>query len=66
MEDSPGGTSYDRYTNLRLTRGDSEYWVNIAVSDDYQDYNVVVVVGLTTPPVASLHAVDRQRARALP
>ncbi len=43
MTDSPGGTSYDRYTNLKLTKGNSEYWVNVAASDSYQDYNIVVV-----------------------
>lgn len=35
--------SYDRYTILKLTKGDSEYWVNVAASDDGRDYNVVVV-----------------------
>jgi len=43
MVESPGGTSYDRYTTLKLTKGNSEYWVNIAASDSYEDYNVVVV-----------------------
>jgi outer membrane protein OmpA-like peptidoglycan-associated protein len=43
MVDSPGGTSYNRYTNLKLTKGNTEYWVNVAASDDYQDYNIVVV-----------------------
>jgi OOP family OmpA-OmpF porin len=43
MKDSPGGTSFTRYTILKLTKGDSEYWVNVAASDDYHDYNVVVV-----------------------
>jgi outer membrane protein OmpA-like peptidoglycan-associated protein len=43
MVDSPGGTSYNRYTNLKLTKGNSEYWVNVAASEDYHDYNIVVV-----------------------
>jgi len=43
MVDSPGGTSYTRYTNLKLTKGASEYWVNVAASDEYHDYNIVVV-----------------------
>jgi outer membrane protein OmpA-like peptidoglycan-associated protein len=43
MVDSPGGTSYTRYTNLKFTKGASEYWVNIAASDDYHDYNIVAV-----------------------
>jgi len=41
--DSPGGSSYTRYTNLKFTKGASEYWVNIATSDEYHDYNIVVV-----------------------
>ena len=43
MVDSPGGTSYTRYTNLKFTKGESEYWVNVAASDEYHDYNIVVV-----------------------
>ena len=43
MVDSPGGTSYTRYTNLKLTKDTCEYWVNVAASDDYHDYNIVVV-----------------------
>jgi OOP family OmpA-OmpF porin len=43
MVDSPGGTSYTRYTNLKFTKGQSEYWVNVAASDEYHDYNIVVV-----------------------
>jgi OOP family OmpA-OmpF porin len=43
MVDSPGGTSYTRYTNLKFTKGNSEYWVNVAASDDYHDYNLVIV-----------------------
>jgi OOP family OmpA-OmpF porin len=43
MVDSPGGTSYQRYTNLKFTKGDSEYWVNVAASADYNDYNLVIV-----------------------
>jgi outer membrane protein OmpA-like peptidoglycan-associated protein len=43
MVDSPGGTAYNRYTNLKFTKGTSEYWVNIAASEEYHDYNIVVV-----------------------
>lgn len=43
MVDSPGATSYTRYTNLKFTKGNSEYWVNVAASDDYHDYNLVIV-----------------------
>ncbi len=43
MVESPGGTSYDRYTTLKLTKGSSEYWVNVAASESYQDYNVFIV-----------------------
>lgn len=43
MGDSPGGTSYDRYTTLKITKGDTEYWVNVAAADAYKDYNMVVV-----------------------
>jgi OOP family OmpA-OmpF porin len=43
MVESPGGTSYDRYTILKLTKGSSEYWVNIAASESYEDYNLFVV-----------------------
>lgn len=43
MRDSPGGTSFERYTNLKLTRGETEYWVNVAASGEYDDYNVVIV-----------------------
>jgi outer membrane protein OmpA-like peptidoglycan-associated protein len=41
--DSPGGSSYTRYTNLKFAKGASEYWVNVAASDEYRDYNIVVV-----------------------
>ncbi len=43
MVDSPGGTLYQRYTNLKLTKGESEYWVNVAANADYGDYNLVIV-----------------------
>jgi outer membrane protein OmpA-like peptidoglycan-associated protein len=43
MVDSPGGLAYTRYTNLKFTKGASEYWVNVAASDEYHDYNIVVV-----------------------
>ncbi len=43
MTDSPGGTSYERYTNLKFVKGDTEYWVNVAASVAYQDYNLVIV-----------------------
>jgi outer membrane protein OmpA-like peptidoglycan-associated protein len=40
---SPGGLSYDRYTTLKLTKGESEYWVTLAASDDYHDYAMTIV-----------------------
>ena len=44
MVDAPGGLSYERYTNLKIVKGNSEYWVNVAAaSDSYQDYNIVIV-----------------------
>ena len=43
LVDSPGGLSYDRYTNLKFTKGSSEYWVVVAASDEYKDYSLVVV-----------------------
>lgn len=43
MVDAPGGSSYTRYTNLRFMKGASEYRVNVAASDEYHDYNIVVV-----------------------
>lgn len=43
MVESAGGLSYDRYTNIKLVKGNSEYWVNVAASEEYRDYNVVIV-----------------------
>jgi outer membrane protein OmpA-like peptidoglycan-associated protein len=43
MKDAPGGSSYTRYANLKFTKGASETWVNVAASDEYHDYNIVVV-----------------------
>ncbi len=43
MGDSPGGTSYERYTNLKFTKGETDYWVNVAASAAYNDYNLVIV-----------------------
>jgi OOP family OmpA-OmpF porin len=43
LVESPGGTSYERYTNLKFTKGESEYWVNVAASAAYTDYNLVIV-----------------------
>ena len=43
LVDSPGGVYYDRYTNLSFKKGNSEYWVVVAASAEYNDYSLVVV-----------------------
>ena len=43
LVESPGGTSYTRYTTMKMTKGASEYWVMLAASDDYHDYALLVV-----------------------
>ena len=42
LTDTPGGTSYDRYTTLQLTKNNNEYWVVLAASDSYQDYAMII------------------------
>ncbi len=60
MVDSPGGTSYERYTNLKFTKGETEYWVNVAASVAYTDYNLVIVERKTmTQDVAVNDLVDK-------
>ena len=43
LVEAPGGTAYDRYTILKFVKGQTEYWVNIATSEAYHDYSVLVV-----------------------
>lgn len=43
MVESPGGTSYDRYTILKFTKGNNETWVAVAASNAYNDYGILVV-----------------------
>jgi OmpA-OmpF porin, OOP family len=43
MVESPGGTSFDRYTNLKFTKGTNETWVTVAASNAYNDYCILVV-----------------------
>ncbi len=43
MVESPGGTSYERLTNLKFTKGDKETFVTVAASAAYNDYSILIV-----------------------
>jgi OOP family OmpA-OmpF porin len=52
---SPGGTSFERYTTLKLTKGESEYWVTLAAADAYKDYMMVIVERQAMAQVVSVN-----------
>lgn len=60
MTDSPGGTSYDRYTILKFVKNGTEYLVNIAASDAYHDYSVLVVERKAMAQEVSVNALVAQ------
>ncbi len=43
LVESPGGTSYDRYTTMTLSKGGSEFWVYLCASESYHDYTLLMV-----------------------
>jgi len=43
MVESPGGTSYERVTNLKFTKGGNETFVTVAASAAYNDYSILIV-----------------------
>jgi OOP family OmpA-OmpF porin len=43
LSESPGGTFYERYTTMTLTKKGSEFWIYLCASDDYNDYTLLLV-----------------------
>ncbi|MGD9947168.1 MAG: hypothetical protein AB7U29_01665 [Desulfobulbus sp.] len=43
LNESPSGTSFDRYTTMALKKGDSEYWVYLCANERNQDYMLLTV-----------------------
>lgn len=43
LGESPGGTFYERYTTMTLTKNGSNFWIYLCASDDYQDYMLLLV-----------------------
>jgi outer membrane protein OmpA-like peptidoglycan-associated protein len=60
LAESPGGTSYDRYTTMTLTKGGNEYWVYLCASEGYQDYMLLLVEKQEMKQEVSVNELEKQ------
>jgi outer membrane protein OmpA-like peptidoglycan-associated protein len=60
LGESPGGTSYDRYTTMSLTKGDSEFWIYLCASEGYQDYMLLLVEKQEMKQEISVNELEKQ------
>jgi outer membrane protein OmpA-like peptidoglycan-associated protein len=60
LVESPGGTSYDRYTTMTLTKGGNEYWVYLCASEAYQDYMLLLVEKQEMKQEISVNELEKQ------
>lgn len=60
LGESPGGTSYDRYTTMTLTKGGNEYWVYLCASEAYQDYMLLLVEKQEMKQEISVNELEKQ------
>jgi outer membrane protein OmpA-like peptidoglycan-associated protein len=60
LVESPGGTSYDRYTTMTLSKGGSEFWVYLCASESYQDYMLLIVEKQEMQQEVSVNELEKQ------
>lgn len=60
LGESPGGTSYDRYTTMTLTKGGNEFWIYLAASEGYQDYMLLMVEKQEMKQEISVNELEKQ------
>jgi len=60
LVESPGGTSYDRYTTMTLAKGGNEYWVYLCASEAYQDYMLLLVEKQEMKQEISVNELEKQ------
>ncbi len=60
LVESPGGTSFDRYTTMTLTKGGNEFWIYLCVSESYQDYMLLMVERQEMKQEISVNELEKQ------
>lgn len=60
LGESPGGTSYDRYTTMTLNKGGSEFWIYLCASEGYQDYMLLLVEKQEMKQEISVNELEKQ------
>jgi OmpA-OmpF porin, OOP family len=60
LAESPGGTGYDRYTTMTLTKGGSEFWIYLCASEAYQDYMLLMVEKQEMKQEISVNELEKQ------
>ncbi len=60
LVEAPGGTQYDRYTIMTLTKGGSEFWIYLGASESYQDYMLLMVEKEEMKQDVSVNELEKQ------
>jgi len=60
LGESYGGTSYDRYTTMTLTKGGNEFWIYLGASEGYQDYMLLMVEKQEMKQEISVNELEKQ------
>ncbi len=60
LAESPGGTSFDRYTTMTMTKGGSEFWIYLCASESYQDYMLLMVEKQEMKQEISVNELEKQ------
>lgn len=60
LVESPGGTSYDRYTTMKLTKAGAEFWIYLCASEGYQDYMLLMVEKQEMKQEISVNELEKQ------
>lgn len=63
LVESPGGTSYDRYTTMTLTKGGNEFWIFLCASESYQDYMLLLVEKEEMKQEVSVNELEKQLSK---
>ena len=60
LVESPGGTSFERYTMMSLHKGDSDFLVYLCASEAYQDYMLLIVEKQEMKQEISVNELEKQ------
>lgn len=60
LAESPGGTSFDRYTTMTLHKGGNEFWIYLATSESHQDYMLLMVEKQEMKQEISVNELEKQ------